>query len=54
MRYNRQEDLLRLAIRMQGSADGLSLPEIQEAFGVSRSTAERMRDTLLRVYPQIE
>ena len=54
MRYNRQEDLLRLSLRLQGSADGLSLSEIEEFCGVSRSTAERMRDTLLRVYPQIE
>lgn len=54
MRYPRIEDLLRLALRMQGRADGISLRDIEGAFEVSRRTAERMRDALLRVFPQIE
>lgn len=54
MRYSRQEDLLRLAVRMQGSAEGISLTDIEREFGVSRRTAERMRDALLRAFPAIE
>ena len=54
MRYSRQEDLLRLAVLMQGSAEGLSITDIERAFSVSRRTAERMRDAVLRAYPQLE
>lgn len=54
MRYSRHEDLLRLAVMMQGSAEGLSIADIERAFGVSRRTAERMRDAVLRAYPQLE
>jgi len=48
MRYSRQEDLLRLAVMMQGSAEGVSIADIEQTFGVSRRTAERMRDAVLR------
>ena len=54
MRYSRQEDLLRLAVMMQGSAEGVSISDIEQAFGVSRRTAERMRDAVLRAFPQLE
>ena len=54
MRYSRQEDLLRLAVMMQGSAEGLAIADMMRAFGVSRRTAERMRDAVLRIYPQLE
>lgn len=54
MRYSRQEDLLRLAVMMQGSAEGVSIADIEQTFGVSRRTAERMRDAVLRAYPQLE
>lgn len=54
MRYSRQEDLLKLALMMQGSAEGVSLQDIEAAFGVGRRTAERMRDAVLRAYPQLE
>lgn len=53
-RYARQEDLLRLALLMQGSAEGVSLDDIRAEFGVSRRTAERMRDAILNVYPQLD
>lgn len=48
--YHRAEDLLALAIRMQGSASGVSLDDISEMFGVGRRTAERMRDAVARVF----
>lgn len=54
MRYGRLADLVRLAMQMQGRADGLSLDDIGEAFDVSRRTAERMRDAIRDAFPQTE
>ena len=48
--YGRAEDLLRLAVRLQGSADGVSIADIEEMFGVGRRTAERMRDAVARLF----
>ena len=42
MRYARQEDLQKLALMMQGSAEGVCLPDIEREFGISRRTAERI------------
>ena len=44
MRYERVEDILKLALLMQTNSSGLSLYDIQDHFRVSRRTAERMRD----------
>lgn len=54
MRYARQEDLQKLALMMQGSSDGICLADIERETGVSRRTAERMRDAIRNAYPQIE
>ena len=54
MRYARQEDLQKLALTLQGSAEGICLVDIEREFGVSRRTAERMRDAVRNAYPQIE
>ena len=54
MRYARQEDLQKLALMMQGSAEGIGLDDITHEFDVSRRTAERMRDAVRNAYPQIE
>lgn len=54
MRYARQEDLQKLALMMQGTAEGVCLADIERQFDVSRRTAERMRDALLHTYPQID
>ncbi|SLN58740.1 hypothetical protein ROG8370_02680 [Roseovarius gaetbuli] len=54
MRYGRLTDLVRLALQMQGRADGLSLDDIGATFEVSRRTAERMRDAIKDALPQIE
>ncbi|WP_353144428.1 hypothetical protein [Paracoccus sp. (in: a-proteobacteria)] len=51
MRHSRQEDLLRLAVMMQGSVEGVSVSDIGQTFGVSRRMAERMRDAVLRAFP---
>jgi predicted DNA-binding transcriptional regulator YafY len=52
--YERAEDLLALAIRMQGSATGVSLDDIEGMFGVGRRTAERMRDAVVRVFGELD
>jgi len=54
MRFEKAEDLLNLAFAMQSSGDGVSLADIEEMFEVSRRTAMRMRDAVVRVYPQAE
>ncbi len=53
MRYARTTDLITLALRMQGTAEGVSLADIMQDFEVSRSTAERMRTALCDALPQI-
>jgi predicted DNA-binding transcriptional regulator YafY len=52
--YERAEDLLNLAIRLQGSTAGISLDDIQAMFGVQRRTAERMRDAVARLFGPLE
>ena len=57
MRYEKAETILRIALDMQGSALGLSLDDIQRNYAdkpLSRRTAERLRDAVERVFPQLE
>lgn len=54
MRFEKLETLLRVALDMRGNAEGLSLADIERDYGVSRRTAERMRDAIERVFPQME
>jgi predicted DNA-binding transcriptional regulator YafY len=54
MRYERLTDLLKVAMAMQASAEGLGLDDIAGMLGVSRRSAERMRDALRECFPQIE
>ena len=54
LRFEKLETLLRVALDMRGSAEGLSLDDIHRDHGVSRRTAERMRDAIERVFPQME
>ncbi|MDD3183607.1 MAG: WYL domain-containing protein [Alphaproteobacteria bacterium] len=54
MRFEKAEDLLNLAFAMQSNGEGVSLADIEEMFEVSRRTAMRMRDAVVRVYPQTE
>ena len=53
-RYERVEDILRLAIEMQNSYQGFSIQDIQDEFEVSRRTAIRMKDTVERLFPSME
>src|ERR1700677_3795701 len=54
MRLEKSEQLLKLALMMQASTEGVGLQEIQEEFEVGRRTAERMRDALLSLFPHVE
>ena len=54
MRLEKSEQLLKLALMMQASTEGIGLQEIQEEFEVGRRTAERMRDALLQLFPHVE
>ena len=54
MAYDKIHDLLDLAIWMQSDREGVSLNEIAKKYGVSRRTAERMRDMILIQFPQTE
>ena len=57
MRYEKAETVLRVALDMQASALGLSLEELQRNYSdkpLSRRTAERLRDAVERLFPQIE
>ena len=54
MNYGKMLDLFDLAMKMQESSDGISLADICRDFDVSQRTAERMRDALLRYFPQME
>ena len=53
-RYERVEDILRLAIDMQNSYQGFSIQDIQDEFEVSRRTAIRMKDAVERLFPSME
>ena len=52
MAYEKTYDLLDLAIWMQSSREGVSLNDISQKFGVSRRTAERMRNMIICRFPQ--
>jgi predicted DNA-binding transcriptional regulator YafY len=57
MRYEKAETVLRVALDMQGSAYGLTLHDIQHNYAeepLSRRTAERLRDAVERLFPQME
>lgn len=53
-RYSRVSDIIDLIIFMLSKLNGVSLVEIQERFNVSRRTAERMRDSVLFILPQVD
>jgi predicted DNA-binding transcriptional regulator YafY len=54
MRYEKADNLLQLALDLQASRTGLSLQDIQQRYDVGRRTAMRMRDSILRNFPQTE
>lgn len=57
VRYQKAETILRIALDMQGRAEGVSLEDIRRNYSdkpLSRRTAERLRDAIERVFPQME
>ena len=54
MRYGRLTDIIALAVRLQGRAEGITLAEIEREFGVGRRTAERMRATVEQAFGPLE
>ena len=53
-RYSRVSDILDLAIFMSSKIQGVTINEIAGRYNVSRRTAERMRDSLTCIFPQID
>lgn len=54
MRYNRAERLIQLALEMQAARGGLTINDIMDRFDVSRRTAIRMRDAVIRAFPRAD
>ena len=53
-RYSRNSDIIDLAFAMAARPQGVTIKDIEERYNVSRRTAERMRDSLLNIFPDIE
>ncbi len=54
MSYEKAGEVLRLCMMMSASRQGIGLQDIMERFGVSRRTAERMRDAAVRLLDEVE
>src|SRR5438309_8627170 len=54
MRHEKAGQLLALARMLASTAEGLTLDEMAERLAVGRRTAERMRDAVRDVFPQLE
>ncbi len=54
MRYAPAERLLRLARHLAGTRTGLTLEEMATELGVGRRTVERLRDSLVAMFPQMD
>jgi len=54
MRHEKAGRLLELARMLASTAEGFTLDEVAERLGVGRRTAERMRDAVRDVFPQLE
>jgi predicted DNA-binding transcriptional regulator YafY len=54
MRHEKAGRLLELARLLASTAEGLTLDEMAERLDVGRRTAERMRDAVREVFPQME
>lgn len=53
LRYERILNIIDLIMLMQSKTVGVSLQEIQEHYSVSRRTAQRMKDIIISLYPQV-
>ena len=53
-RYSRVSDIIDLATYMASKVQGITISDIMQRYNVSRRTAERMRDSLLNIFPEID
>ena len=53
-RYSRVSDIIDLATYMDSKVQGITISDIMQRYNVSRRTAERMRDSLLNIFPEID
>jgi predicted DNA-binding transcriptional regulator YafY len=53
-RYSRVSDVLDLAIYMSANPQGITIQDIMQRYNISRRTAERMRDSLICIFPQVD
>lgn len=53
-RYSRVSDIIDLATYMASKVQGITIPDIMERYAVSRRTAERMRDSLMNIFPEVD
>ena len=54
IRYERILNIIDLIMTMQSNTFGVSLKDIQTAYNVSRRTAQRMKDIVISLYPQVK
>lgn len=54
MRYQPSQRMLRLALMLAGTRTGLTLDEMAQNLEMGRRTAERLRDSLADLFPQLE
>lgn len=54
MRYERLTKIVHLATRLQASRGGMTMDDIEKEFGVSRRTAERMRNAVEEAFGPLE
>lgn len=54
MRHDKASQVLHLARALAASAEGMTLDEMARELGVARRTAERMRDAVAALFPQME
>ena len=52
-RYSRLSDIIELLVLMASKPEGVTIDEIRAEFSICRRTAERMRDSLMNVLPQV-
>ncbi len=53
IRYSRMTDILGVLYMMMAEPKGITLDDICDEFNVSRRTAERMRDSITNIFPQV-
>lgn len=53
-RYSRVSDIIDLATYMASKVQGITISDIMQRYNVSRRTSERMRDSLLNIFPEID